>query len=77
MTCAGLVAQRLMISAAQLGVDSCPMIGFDYEEVGRLLRKPRECLVLMIVALGKRREEPPPRAPRLGVKDILTYNGPS
>jgi nitroreductase len=74
MTCAGLVAQRLMLSAARRGIDSCPMIGFDYEAVGKLLHKPATCLVLMIVALGKRREPLAERAPRIDVKDLTTYN---
>jgi nitroreductase len=74
MTRAGLVAQQMMISASRLGIDSCPMIGFDYEEVGKLLRKADSDLLLMILALGKRREEPPARALRLAVKDIVAYN---
>jgi nitroreductase len=74
MVCAGLAAQRMMLTAASLGVDSCPMIGFDYEAVGRLLHKPESCLVLMVVALGKRRQDPAPRARRLSVQDVVMYN---
>lgn len=74
MICAGLVAQKVMLGASMLEIDSCPMIGFDFDAVGRLIRKPPDCLVLMIVALGRRREDPPPRAARLAVESIVAYN---
>jgi nitroreductase len=48
-----LAAMTLMLSAASRGWDSCPMIGFDADEVARLLEVPEGWIVTMLVTLGK------------------------
>lgn len=53
MRSVGMAAQTLMLGAKALGYDSCPMIGFDAEEVGRLIHLPEHHVIGMIVTIGK------------------------
>lgn len=54
---------NMMTSAAQIGIDSCPIEGFDKEEVDSLLRQEGiiqgdNLEVSVMVAFGYRKEEP-------------------
>ncbi|MGQ0417625.1 NAD(P)H-dependent oxidoreductase, partial [Bacillus sp. HC-TM] len=54
---------NMMTSAAQIGIDSCPIEGFDKEEVDSLLRQEGiiqgdNFEVSVMVAFGYRKEEP-------------------
>jgi len=40
MRSCGLMAQTLMLAARGKGLDSCPMDGFDFEAVGKLINLP-------------------------------------
>jgi len=40
MRSCGIAAQTLMLAAKALGYDSCPMDGFDFDAVGKLIRLP-------------------------------------
>lgn len=46
-------AQNLMLTARELGYDSCPMIGFDIDAVGRLIGLPDDHVVVMMLAIGR------------------------
>ncbi len=53
MRSVGIAAQTLMLSAKAMGYDTCPMIGFDSDAVGKLINLPQDHVVGMIVTLGK------------------------
>ncbi len=53
MRSAGIASQTLMLSATAMGYDSCPMIGFDSDAVGKLINLPDDHVVCMIVVVGK------------------------
>ena len=61
MRSSGIAAQTLMLAARAMGYDSCPMDGFDFEEVGRLIRLPEDHVIAMFVAIGKGTKDPWPR----------------
>ena len=61
MRSCGIAAQTLMLAAKAMGYDSCPMDGFDYDAVGKLLNLPADHVVAMFVAIGKKTKEPWPR----------------
>ena len=61
MRSGGLAAQTLMLSAKAMGYDSCPMIGFDIDAVGKLIKLPRDHVICMIVAVGKAIAPPRPK----------------
>ncbi|MCK7549881.1 MULTISPECIES: nitroreductase family protein [Marinobacter] len=51
-----LAAENLMLALRAYGYDSCPMEGFDDWRVRKLLNVPRQGLVVMVLAAGKRAE---------------------
>jgi len=57
MRSVGIAAQTIMLSAKAMGYDSCPMIGFDADEVGKLINLPEDHVVGMMIAVGKAKTE--------------------
>ena len=53
MRSVGLILQTLMIGAKAMGYDSCPMIGFDIEKVGELVKLPSDYAVGAMLVIGK------------------------
>ena len=49
----GLAAMNLMLTAKSLGLDSCPLIGFDPVAVSRVIGLDDDHPPLMIVAVGR------------------------
>ena len=71
MRSCGLVAMSLMLAARALHYDSCPMDGFDFHALARLIRLPDDFAICMMVAIGKPKGEPLPATTRLPVEEIL------
>ncbi|GEK96985.1 nitroreductase family protein [Gluconobacter kanchanaburiensis] len=57
----GLAAYAIMMAAAAHGLHTCPMDGFDFDEVGRLINLPGDHEIVMFVALGREASSPSPR----------------
>jgi nitroreductase len=53
MRSCGIAASTLMLAAKDLGYDSCPMDGFDFDEVAKIINLPSECAIAMFVVVGK------------------------
>lgn len=49
----GMAMQTLMLAAKGIGLDSCPMIGFDIEAVAKLINLPADHVMGPMVAIGK------------------------
>ncbi|MGF7088665.1 nitroreductase [Kroppenstedtia sanguinis] len=65
-----------MTAAALIGIDSCPMEGFDYAEVNRILAD--EDLLgnfqsAVIMALGYRQEEPKRSKTRNDMEKLVAW----
>ncbi|MFQ5428579.1 MAG: nitroreductase family protein, partial [Thermodesulfobacteriota bacterium] len=71
MRSCGIAAQTLMLTAKSMGYDSCPMDGFDFEKVGKLINLPADHVVAMFVAIGKATKEAWPRAGQLPLKEVV------
>ena len=65
MRSCGIAAQTLMLAAKAMGYDSCPMDGFDFEAVGKLINLPKDHVITMFVAIGKGIKDPWPRPGQL------------
>ncbi|MCK5715196.1 MAG: nitroreductase family protein [Nitrosomonadaceae bacterium] len=63
MRSCGIVAMALMLAAQEMGYASCPMVGFDFDKVGKLINLPVDHVVAMFVTIGK------------GVKDAWARDG--
>ena len=53
MRSCGIAAQTLMLTAKAMGYDSCPMDGFDFDAVGKMVNLPDDHLISMFVVIGK------------------------
>jgi nitroreductase len=49
----GMIAQTIMLTAKDMGYDSCPMIGFDPVRVAELINLPSDHIIGMMIAVGK------------------------
>jgi nitroreductase len=52
-----LACQTFMLAIRAFGYDTCPMEGIDSSRVRRLLDLPKDSLIPMVIAVGKRRPE--------------------
>lgn len=71
MRSCGIAAQTLMLCAEEMGYDSCPMDGFDFDAVAKLINLPDDHIISMFVAIGKKIQEPWPRSGSLTLSEIL------
>lgn len=74
MRSCGMAAQTLMLTAKAMGYDSCPMDGFDFEAVGRLINLPEDHVVAMFVAIGKATEPAWPRGGQLHMGEVVVHD---
>ena len=70
----GIAAQTLMLAAKDMGYESCPMIGFDFDAVAKLINLPSDHVVSMFVAIGKPTAEAHPRGGQLKQEDVVIEN---
>lgn len=74
MRSCGIAAQTLMLTAKGMGYDSCPMDGFDFDAVGKLINLPEDHVIAMFVAIGKGIRDPWPRAGQLPMEAITAMD---
>jgi len=74
MRSCGIAAQTLMLAAKAMGYDSCPMDGFDFDAVGKLIHLPADHAVAMFVAIGKGTKPAWPRPGQLPLGDVVIQN---
>ncbi len=74
MRSCGIAAQTLMLAAKSLGYDSCPMVGFDFDEVAKLIKLPEDHVIAMFVAIGKRTKDAWPRPGQLTLNEVVIAN---
>ena len=70
----GIAAQTIMLAAKDMGYDSCPMDGFDFEAVGKLIKLPDDHVISMFITIGKPIQEASPRAGQLPVEEVIIKN---
>ena len=74
MRSGGMAAMTLMLAAKEMGYDSCPMDGFDFDVVGKLINLPEDHTPVMFVTIGKALEEARARGGQLDMDDVVIYN---
>lgn len=67
----GMAMQTLMLAAKGMGLDSCPMIGFDQEAVARLVNLPADHCIGPMVAIGKGTKQPWPKPGQLSMDEVV------
>jgi len=71
MRSCGIAAMTLMLAAREMGYDSCPMDGFDFDAVGKLINLPEDHAISMFVVIGKGISEPFPRGGQLPASEVV------
>lgn len=74
MRSCGIAAQTLMLAAKEMGYDSCPMDGFDFDAVGQLIGLPADHAIAMFVAVGKALQPAYPRSGPLAMDEVIVHN---
>ena len=74
MRSCGMAAMTMMLAAKEMGYDTCPMDGFDFDAVAKLLNLPADHIPTMFVTVGKAKKEAWPRGGQLSINDVLIKN---
>jgi nitroreductase len=74
MRSCGLIAMSIMLLAQEKGWHTCPMDGFDFDAVGRLINLPDDHVVAMMVAVGKRSIDSFSRTGKLPLHEVVVEN---
>ncbi len=69
-----MTAQTIMLAAKSMGYDTCPMKGFDYDAVGKMINLPDDHVISMIVVVGKKTKDSSPRGGQLPLSEIIFEN---
>ena len=71
MRSCGIAAQTLMLSANAMGYGACPMDGFDFDAVAKLINLPDDHAIAMFVVVGKPLSPAWPRGGQLPMSDVV------
>lgn len=71
MRSCGIAAQTIMLAAKALGYDTCPMDGFDFDAVAKLIHLPPDHVISMMVAVGRVLEPAWPRSGPIAYEEAV------
>lgn len=74
MCSCGFAAQTIMLAARQMGLDSCPMVGFEYDQLAEIIKLPKDHMIVMMVVVGKRIKDAAPRGGQLSLDEVFFEN---
>lgn len=67
----GIAAMNIMLMAKGMGYDSCPMVGFDFDKVAKIIKLPHDHIITMMITIGKGREEAKGRSGQLPLNEVF------
>jgi len=70
----GFAGQTIMLAAKQMGLDSCPMGGFEYDELAKIINLPDNHLIVLMIVVGKAFEPAGPRGGQLSLDKVVFEN---
>ena len=70
----GFAAQTIMLAAKQMGLDSCPMVGFEYDELAKIINLPDDHIIVMMIVVGKAASPAAERGGQLSFDDVVFEN---
>ncbi len=66
-----IAAMNIMLMAKEMGYDSCPMDGFDFDQVAKIINLPHDHIITMMITVGKKKEDARPRAGQLPLNEVF------
>ncbi len=74
MRSCGLAGQTIMLAAKAMGYDSCPMIGFDAEQVAELINLPKDHVIGFLIAVGEATKPAWPKPGQLPLEEVVVHD---
>ena len=74
MRSCGFAGQTIMLAAKQTGLDSCPMVGFDYDQMAEIINLPDDHLIVLMIVVGKALEPAKERGGQLSLDEVVFKN---
>lgn len=74
MRSCGLAGMALMLTAQEMGYDTCPMDGFDFDAVGKLIQLPDDHVISFMLAVGRGIRPPFPRGGQLAPDEVVVHD---
>lgn len=71
MRSCGLAGMSIMLAAKAMGYDSCPMDGFDFDAVGKIINLPEDHVISFMIAVGKGTQPAWPKPGQLPFDDVV------
>ncbi|HDY85851.1 hypothetical protein LCGC14_0600400 [marine sediment metagenome] len=66
-----IAAMNIMLMAKGMGYDSCPMDGFDFDQVAKIINLPHDHIVTMMITIGKKKLDARPRSGQLPLNEVF------
>lgn len=70
----GIAMQTMMLAAQGMGYESCPLMGFDSEQVAGLIDLPENHVMGPMVAIGKGLQKAHPKPGQLPLHEVVVEN---
>lgn len=67
----GIAAMNIMLMAKEMGYDSCPMDGFDFDKVARIINLPHDHIIVMMITIGKKVKDANDRPGQLPLEAVF------
>jgi nitroreductase len=71
MRSCGLAGMTIMLAAKAMGYDSCPMDGFDFDAVGKIIKLPEDHVISFMIAVGKGTQPAWPKPGQLPYEEVV------
>ena len=70
----GFAGQTIMLAVRQMGLDSCPMVGFEYDQLAKIINLPEDHMIVLMIVVGKAAEPANPRGGQLALDEVVFEN---
>jgi len=67
----GIAGMNVMLMAKGMGYDSCPMVGFDFDQVAKIINLPHDHIITMMITIGKALKPANPRSGQLPLDEVF------
>lgn len=74
MRSCGLAGMTIMLAAKAMGYDSCPMDGFDFDAVAKIINLPEDHVISFMIAVGKGTQPAWPKPGQLAYDEVVLRN---
>jgi len=71
MRSCGLAGMTIMLAAKAMGYDSCPMDGFDFDAVAKIINLPEDHVISFMIAVGKGTQPAWPKPGQLDYDEVV------